>query len=71
MRQVVSFAMILIIANRVGLEKVETKKGILERAQEALNENALIDGNGITMKVSTKKVTMRYVSEANFRLMRH
>ena len=59
MRQVVSFAMILIIANRVGLEKVESKKGILERAQEALNQNALIDGNGITMKVSTKKVSVR------------
>ena len=59
MRPVVPFAVIFIIANRVGLEKVESKKGILERAQEALNENALIDGNGITMKVSTKKVTVR------------
>ena len=59
MRQVVPFAVILIIANRVGLEKVDGKKAILERAQEALNENALINGNGITMKVSTKKVTIR------------
>ena len=59
MRQVVPFAVILIITNQVGLEKVDIKKGILERAQEALNENALINGNGITMKVSTKKVTIR------------
>ena len=59
MRQVVSFAVILIITNQVGLEKVDNMKDILERAQEALNENALINGNGITMKVSTKKVTIR------------
>ena len=59
MRPVISFAVILIIANRVGLEKVESNKGILERAQDALNQEALINGNGKTMKVSTKKVTIR------------